>query len=245
MITVIGKKISLGDLRGVTPTTPANAGRRWAAIPHAELVDTIKDECLTRNWRVKEELFTLTNEGADMAGALLLEGVRGVTVPTGQTLALGFLNNNSRRKALKITVGTSVMCCNNGMCSGDILLRRVHDQTVDLPDEVDVALDRYVEAAGGLALGVARLREQDLSPAQASDILLEAGRRGLVGWATVGRVDAEYRKPTFAEHGQHNSWALLQAFTYAARPNINPIKQMEVYNAFRQLLPVAGVAGLS
>jgi len=237
MITVYGPKVTLEDLHGIDPVTPKNAGRRWKPVQHGELVDAIKDEITTRGWRISKELFTTTRDGAGMAGALLLEGVRGVEVVPGIDLAMGFLNSNARRKALHITVGGSVTCCLNGMCTGEILLNRVHDHTVDLPEEIEQAIDRYATAAQDIPETVRRLRERTLQPGEASEILMEAGRRALVGWAAVGRVDREFRNPTFPEHGRETSWALLNAFTYAARKNINPSRQMETYNTFRQMLP--------
>jgi len=179
-----------------------------------------------------------------MAGALLINGglARGLGMPDGVELAMGFLNNNARRRALQITVGANVSCCTNGMCTGSIVLSRVHDHTVDLVAEVEAAVDRYAVEAAGVPDVVRVLRETEISPAQASEVLMEAGRRRLVGWAAIGRVDAEYRSPTYAEHGRNNAWALLNAFTFAARPNIAPARQMGVYDAFRGLLPVPASA---
>ena len=239
MITVYGHGVSLEQLREIEPVTPEGAGRRWQPIPHGELVDTIKDEVLTRGWRVREELFSTARDGADMAGALLIEGVRGVPEVPGLTLALGFIHSNARRKALQLTVGASVACCTNGICTGTILLNRVHDRTVDLPTEVEAAVDRYVAGAKVIPAVVRELRERPITTAEASEVLMEAGRRRLVGWAAIGRVDREYRRPTFAEHGRDTSWALLNAFTYAARPNIAATRQMATYDEFRRLLPTA------
>ena len=241
MITVFGNTPTIEDLRKVEPTTPPNAGSRWKPIPHGELADTIREEAATRGWRIKDERYALGNKGADLAGAILLEGVKDVEVPTGQTLAMGFLHSNARRRALQLTVGTEVAVCNNGMCSGQVLMRRVHDHSVDLIDEVEAAFNGYVDKARKVASIARALRERELSKDEASGILLAAGRAGIVGWATVGRVDAEYRNPTFSDHGKDNSWALLNAFTYAARPNINPVRQMDAYNDFRALLPMAGL----
>lgn len=237
MITVFNSGTTLETLRTIEPAIPGNAGRRWMPIQHGELVDTIKDEVLTRGWRVEQELFSLSQDASSMAGALLLSRVKGVEEVPGVSLALGFLNDNARRKALKLTVGGQVMCCLNGMCTGDILLTRLHDYTVDLAAEVDSALDRYAAAAANIPAAVNAMRERELAPGEASEILMEAGRRRLVGWSAIGRVDVEYRRPTFAEHGKGTSWALLNAFTYAARKNIHPTRQMETYTAFRAMLP--------
>lgn len=239
MITVYGSGVSLEELRAIEPVTPPGAGRRWRPIRHGDLVDAIRDEVATRGWSVEEELFSTTREGADMVGALLLSGVRGAgRVPKGMRFALGFLNSNARRKALQLTVGASVLCCTNGICSGSIILNRVHDHTVDLVEEVEGAVDRYAMEASNLGSVVRSLRDRELSRGEASGVLMRAGHRGLIGWAAVGRVDAEYRNPTFSEHGRNNSWALLNAFTYAARRNIAATRQMEVYDEFRRMLPV-------
>ena len=242
MITVFGAGATFDQLRAIEPITPKDAGRRWKPIPHFELVETLKDEVMTRGWGITKELFSTTKDGSEMAGALLLDKVHNghdVIVPGGMSLALGFLNCNTRRKALQITVGAEVTCCLNGLCTGSILLTRVHDHTVDLITEVEIGLNKYVNAAKDIGTIVAGLRERELSQAEASEILMETGRRGLVGWAAVGRVDAEYRHPTFTDNGTGTSWGLLNAFTYAGRQNINPTRQMEVYNKFRTMLPIA------
>jgi len=239
MITVFDANTTLTDLHKIEPVTPPNAGRRWRAIPHGELVETIKDEVVSRGWRIMKELYSTAREGADLAGALLVQGIKGVEEVPGLDWAIGFLHSNARRKALQITVGASVTCCLNGICTGNIVLSRVHDRTVDLINEIEAAIDRYGAAAAHIPSMVAALRLRELAIGEASEILMETGRRGLVGWAAVGRVDEEYRHPTFKEHGQNTSWALLNAFTYAARANIAPTRQMTIYDEFRKLLPVA------
>lgn len=237
MITVYGRPTTLKTLKRIKTVTPPNAGKRWRPIKHAALVETILDEVHTRGWQVTKELYTTANDGAVMAGALLLDKVGNLKVPTGMDLALGFLNNNDRRRALQLTVGANVTCCTNGLCTGTILLNRVHDYTVDLIGEIEEAIDKYAEAAAAVPKVVTALKQTTLSQEQASEILMEAGRQGLTGWANIGRVDKEYRNPTFAEHGTNTAWALLNAFTYAGRGNIHPTNQMVVYNKFRALLP--------
>jgi len=82
------------------------------------------------------------------------------------------------------------------------------------------------------------LRNNKLRPAQADEILMEAGRNRLMPWSRIGAVDKEYRNPTFAEHGRDTSWALLNAFTHTVKRN-PPIEQMNQMNRFRALLPNA------
>jgi hypothetical protein len=122
------------------------------------------------------------------------------------------------------------------MVTGDILLKRMHDHTADLPGEVERAVGTYLKRIGRIGLEVTEMRETEIPPALASEILMDAGRQGIVGWAAVGRVDAEYRAPTFGEHGKHNAWALLNAFTYTTRNSLNPTRQMDAYRDFKELI---------
>lgn len=236
MITVIGKKLTIEEVRAIRPVTPPAAGLRWAPIRHGHLVDTIMAEVELRGWHITDARFGLGRDGADLAGAFLLGNVAGVVVPAGAELSLGFINSNSRRYALHLTVGANIMCCTNGLCTGNILINRVHDHTVSLADELRVAMDEYVPAATRLRGMVAGLRGRVLAHGEASEFLLEAGRRRLLGWTAIGRVDAEYRHPHFAEHGLGTAWALLNAFTYIGRNHIHPTKQMATYDTFRDIL---------
>lgn len=240
MITVFSAGVTPTQLKKVKLVTPPAAGSRWRGIRHTELATTIKDEVLTRGWHIEKELYALSAKGADMAGALLLNKVRGVPDMPGMTLALGFLNSNTRRKALQLTVGASVTCCTNGMCTGNILLNRYHDHNLDLAEDVGTAIDTYVDAAAHIPAAVGKMREREITDADASEVLMEAGRQRMIGWAAIGRVDREYRNPTFAEHGTGTAWALLNAFTYTARNSITPVRQMETFAAFRAILPGGG-----
>ncbi len=241
MITVRGRGITIAELKKIEPVTPDTAGRRWRAVRHIDLVNTIVDEVTSRGWVVGDAKYAIAREGADMAGALMFKSVKGLPTLPGMSFALGFLNSNSRRKALRLTVGVHIACCLNGMCTGTILLNRVHDHTIDLTAQIRDAMDRYEDVARGIPALIRSLQDRKLTPAEASHVVMEAGRRRLIGAAALLRVDREYRDPTFTEHGVGTSWAMLNAFTYAARPNINPTRQMEAYDAFRLLLPVADV----
>lgn len=238
MISVMGQGIKYHKLTQIEPTAPPGAGSRWRPIAHVDLVDALQNEVYGQGWEIAQELYTTTKNGADMAGAFVLSGIDGVSIP-GVSMCMGFINSNSRTKALRVTVGAEVACCTNGMCTGSIVMSRLHDHTVKLEEEVGNAVNRYRREVARVPGTVARLRRAVVSNAQASEVLMETARRRLVGWAAIGRVDAEYRNPSFEEHGTGTSWALLNAFTYAARRNIRPERQMGVYAEFMSLLPGA------
>lgn len=247
MITVYGDNgLTLDGLRDISPVRPDKAGGRWQPVKHSDVADNVLDECLMRGWEVTDQKYSTSRKGADCAGAfgLRIKGSDGASLamPEGTELALGFLNSNARRSALRVTLGASVACCTNGMCSGQLMLRQRHDGSFDLADSISDALDAYAAEAEALPYGIAALKETELSPATANEILMQAGRAKLVGWSAIGKVDEEYRKPTFAEHGKGTAWALLQAFTYAARANISPVRQMDTFRTFQGMLPTVPAA---
>lgn len=239
MITVYGANTTLEDLRKVETVRPATAGSRWVGIQHGDLADAIRDEVAVRGWEVTEEAYAVGGkDGADLAGALgiKIKGWDGGSAFEGMGMSLGFLHSNARRRALRLTVGARIACCNNGMCTGEVIMRRQHDRSVNLIDDIEQAVDLFEQHAKALPNAITNMRETEVTPEQASEVLMAAGRNKLVGWATIGRVDEEYRNPTYAEHGKDTAWALLNAFTYAARPNINPVKQMQTYKEFGDII---------
>jgi len=237
MITVYGANTSLADLNRIPLQRPAKAGAYWQGIPHGALASALVDEIGTRGWVIKGQRFAVSKDKADLAGAFTLD-IKGLDAPEGQELSLGFLTSNMMRRSLLLVVGTNVVVCNNGMATGEIVMQRKHTHGFQLFGEIEAALDQYVAKARGINEVVEDLRNNKLRPAQADEILMEAGRNRLMPWSRIGAVDKEYRNPTFAEHGRDTSWALLNAFTHTVKRN-PPIEQMNQMNRFRALLPNA------
>lgn len=240
MITVYGANTTIDEVRNIPLTTPTKAGGYWKGIPHGELVDTISDEVRSRGWKITEELYCLSKDGADLAGAFSLT-IPHLDSPEGQAYSLGFLTSNAMRRSLTMVVGTTVEVCSNGMATGEIVLCKKHTTNFDIITEVDFAVGRYLEKAKDIPALVTRLRGRDLKPVEAEHVLMEAGRAKLMPWSRIGDVDKEYHNPHHTEHGLDTSWALLNAFTYTVKRN-PPQQQMDQMNGFRALLPLAPFA---
>lgn len=236
MITVIGKQSTTHEqLHDIKTKRPERAGRVWSGIPHGELVDAFHDEVRLRGWTITSEQYALNPTHTDLAGAMELV-VPGVEAPEGHTLSLGFLTSNNMRRSLKVVVGTRVLVCHNGMATGQILMNRKHTTGFNLYDEMDEALDTYVEKAMGISQVVEQLRARNLTANESEHILMTAGRAGIMPWSRIGQVDAEYSHPTYADHNERTCYGLLQAFTHIVKKN-PPLEQMQQMNSFRSLLP--------
>jgi len=236
----VDKALNLTQLRRIPMQRPDNAGAYWQGIPHGDLASCIIDACTARSWGVTNTRFITNRGGSELAGVIDVD-IPKVKPPKGQSFSLGFLTSNDRKRALKLTVGTNVFVCSNGLVTGEIILRRKHTLGLDLAADLNPALDTYVTKAQSINEMVERLRDRKLKTTMVDKILMEAGRAELMPWSRIGDVDHEYRNPRFAEHGKDTSWALLQAFTWVVKQN-PPLAQMEQINSFRKMLPMISAA---
>ncbi len=241
MIHVCGNNTTIEDLRQIPLVRPVDAGGRWKGIQHGELVDLIVADVEDRGWVLGESQFSVSNNGADMAGALSL-AIPKMRRTEGLVLGLGILTSNNRHRALSLFVGGTVSVCTNGLTTGEIVLHRQHTRCLDLRKQIQTALDYYTMAAWRIPKVVAGLRERELTEQEHEHVLMEAGRRGFMPWSRLGDVDWEYYRPRFGgEFGEGNSWAMLNAFSWVAKRN-PPRRQMEQIDGFRKLLPTTYTA---
>tara|TARA_R110002020_G_scaffold115383_1_gene265294 strand:- start:2258 stop:3016 length:759 start_codon:yes stop_codon:yes gene_type:complete len=236
MITVYDANTKLEDLHHIPLRRPEKAGLRWQGIPHGALAKSLIAAIEKRGWEVKDTKFSVSPNETEMAGALDLK-INDVKLPEGMSLSLGILTSNAMKRSLIMVAGANVACCLNGMATGQIVMRRKHTIGFNLENEIQDSLDNYRQQVSWTNQVVADLRETELPQGRADRVLMEAGRQRLMPWSRIGKVDKEYRNPTFAEHGKGTSWALLQAFTYHVKKN-SPLTQMTSMNRFRGLLPV-------
>ena len=232
---------TIEQLREVPLVRPAGAGSHWAGMQHGDLIDTLDDSIMMRaGWSLGDMKFSLSADQFDMAATCTVN-IDDCPAPDGQSLSIGLLTSNARRRALTMVVGTEVAVCTNGMCTGEIVLQQKHVKGADLFDTFDQALTKYHDKAKEIKTIVAGLQERELVGSEPDQILMEAGRRKLLSWGRIGHVDAEYRSPRHTEHGTGTAWCMLNAFTEIVKA-ANPLRQMAHIDTFRTLLPAEQVA---
>jgi hypothetical protein len=235
MITLLGETICRDQLPQET-TRPEKVGRLWQGVSHKDLADTLIHCLENQQIRVDEEKWSLDGRGTAMIGAL------GLTLPglpdlPGQQYALGIRHSNDGRRAIQISCGTTVLVCHNGVLTGQFILHRRHTTGLDLNKEMGAGVCRYLAEVAKVKTTVEALQERPLSAAQADTALMEAGRRRLLPWSALGKVDAEYRAPRIEDfrawHGR--GWGLYNAFNEIAK-QLNPFRQMDALAGFRKLV---------
>ena len=236
MISVCNNNARLEEIQQVEVRRPERAGRVWRGISHKLLTETIIADMLRRNWSIKAMAFSLSKDQADLAGAFDIE-IPNLDAPEGQMFSLGFLTSNMMRKPLKFVVGTKIFVCNNGMATGEIILKRKHTFRFNLSFEVTDALNQYGERARLINHTVEQMKERSLPATEYERLLVKTGRDKILPWSRIGQLDEEYQHPTFADHNERTSWGLYNAFTHIVKKS-PPMGQMDQMNKFRALLPL-------
>ena len=231
-----GRNMTDNELKLLPFTRPEFVSDRWQGVPHYDLVHTLETRMDAAGWRFSGRKVSIDDTGFDMVGAWDVK-VPGIDEFSDQKLSIGFQHSNRCRRALRLLVGTTVLVCTNGMATGEVVLRRKHTTGLRLEVEIDEALYRYVDAAKLIKARTDAMKETELRPEQADHLLMEAGRKGLIGWSTLGAVSQEYLHPTFADNGSPTVWGLYNAFTHIIK-KVSVNRQLDLMWKFQQMMPV-------
>jgi hypothetical protein len=234
MITTKQPTTSFAALKSIVPTKPDFMGNRWKPLPHADLVDTIHEKVYERGLEILDEKWWVAGKDLQRLQGDLSLRFSDFTPPDGMGFNLGVQHSNGGEHALKFAVGATVFICKNGMVSGDFAVKRKHTLNLDIQEVVGSGLDTYTHMVKELPEQKTRLENRGLVEADVNQILMDAGREGIMPWSRIGEVDAQYRKPRFSEFSENNAWSLYNAFTWVVQ-KCPPHNQVASMNAFRTL----------
>lgn len=241
MITVVnGKNLTDAQLKKMELRRPTFVSDRWQGIPHFDLVNTLEERMSEAGWKFENRTVAVDKTGFDMVGAWNVD-VPGIDKMEDQKLAIGFQHSNRCKRSLRLMVGSTVFVCTNGLATGEIVLAKKHTIGLDLVEQIDEGLVRYVEAAKLLKVRTDAMKATELTDEQVDHILMEAGRNKLIGWSFLGDVSEEYLHPTYADNGSKTSWGLYNAFTHILKKTcVN--RQLKLLYRFQKMIPVNEVA---
>jgi len=227
-------------LRSIPLIRPPNAGRVWRGIPHSDLAEAIVNELETRDVTITDETWHVAGKTQDVLSGSLSLRIPNREAPEGTTFSLGVHHGNMRNFALKIAVGAKIFICSNGMVSGDVTLRHLHTCNFNLRESISEGIEAYLEKTDSVTSIINSMKELPLSDLAAEHILMETGRKGLLPWSRVGKVDKEYRESPFPEFREHhgNGWGMYNAFTHVLQKS-PAHEQIRAMDDFRHLLAAA------
>ena len=217
---------SVGDLRAVRKG--AN-GNRWKPIHHADLIEEIHGALDRQGYGVRAEAFALSEDRHDIFGSMQIEGIK-IGDRTDMAPVLGFRSSNVQRFRLLGVSGSRVFVCDNGAIVGDFVFGMNH--TSGNMEHVEVKIDEGVGNWRNQIADMHRLVEfletTELSRRDSDHLLIEAGRRGVVAWNQLGKIEGTYNAYEAEAHPHHsafagrNAWSLYNAVTEVAKGWTSP-----------------------
>jgi hypothetical protein len=143
--------------------------------------------------------------------------------------------------AFIMMVADKVLVCENGMTveQGVFALKRKHTTGLgddDLAGLIDGGICNYLEKAATVGASIEELQALDFeNEYHVNDLLVIAGREGVMPWSGLGKVERLWREPDHPEFEDPTGWSLYNCFTQVAR-DYSPRHEMTVIEKARELV---------
>jgi Domain of unknown function (DUF932) len=252
--------ISRERLHDVPVLERGNRSSRWAGVQHGLLANTVIHRAERAGLAFTGEDWLMSPGGERIFGELQVssecQALRGLSAadaglmeansgydgfdPRIMGISLGILSGNDGSWAMALIVIARVLVCSNGMTveDGHITCRRLHTTGIerDLPHVIDRGLANYVTRIGTLEQTRNQLCQLDYTRQSDVDlVIVEAGRRGIMPWSALGKVEKEWREPRHPEFRERTGWSLANCFTQIGK-QFNPVREIKAADGIRQLV---------
>lgn len=208
MLHAGGRLVTLDDLLACPIPPPAG---RWHPVSHVRVLDTVKETLYGAGYQVRSEKYALARGDARFFGVLDLS----TPLAAGVALSVGVRNSVDKSFPLGFAAGSRVFVCDNLAFRSELLVRRKH--TVNGMKAFGTAicaavagLTSFQEAEGAR---IRRMAGMDLSPAQASHVILTAFRRGIISGLHLPKICQAWEEPAHEDFKPRTAWSLFNAFT--------------------------------
>jgi hypothetical protein len=213
---------------------------QWEGLQHYDFASKIVDACKGFNMPVcmEKSKWGVSDEGSDLfASVSFLPSFMGKKTSlanyfTEDTMpCLGIRHSNRGRFSAQMTIGRSVLVCDNLMITGEYLFRKKHTTTNagDIGFTIRKGLVEFISQQEKIGDTISYLKETRISNYQLGDLYLIAGRRKLLPWSHIGKVDKYWQQPTHPEFTRdgNSGWRMYNAINTVAK-EYNPVRQIEL-----------------
>jgi hypothetical protein len=223
-----GRLVALDELTACK--TPPPEGR-WHPVSHVRVLDTVKETLRGAGYTVKSEKYGLARADARFFGVLDLE----TPLAQGVGLSVGVRNSVDKSFPLGFAAGSRVFVCDNLAFRSELLVRRKH--TINGMKAFGTAIGSAVASLTSFKeaeeVRIRRMAEMELTPAQASHVILSAFRRGIISSLQLPKVCEEWEEPKHDEFRPRTAWSLFNAFTEVLKPRAISAPQQFVASTIR------------
>ena len=219
-----------------TVVRPEKAGRRWRGVPHFDFAEGITTELAKRGCEIIEDRWATMRDNAALIGAIDLRLPDVEDIP-GQRYSVGVAHGNDMSRSMWLTVGSRVMVCDNGVFTGEYVMRRKHTTGMRLGYEIRNSVGRALTEFNETKNTIDRMKAQRMSSLEIDHAFVEVGRRGILPWSAIGKAVEGHREPPHEEFVEFadRSWGVYQAVNHVIKQR-SPISQMESLRELTGLL---------
>ncbi len=241
MLNICGNEVKRDELDN-TIVRPEWASSRWQGIPHKALADLFVETAETSGLQVIDEQWSLQETSDSLIGGLTVASTS-LPATNEMSYSLALIHDNTGCKALRVMAGASVFICQNGIVTGDELMRKKHTIGLDLAAEVRMVVESAMDRLKTVLGSVDSMKKTELLATGAEALFVEAGRRKLMTWTRIGRVVAEHDNPSCSEFEQYKDtgWGAYNAFNQIVKSINNPISQAFALRGFTQIFKEFGI----
>ena len=188
--------------------------RRWLPIGHEQVVSTVSEALAGMGLRVERERYALSRDDARLFATLDIA----VEVTPDIRLAIGIRNSHDQSFPLGFCAGNRVAVCDNLAFSAELMVRRKHTRFGHdrFRDDIGTCVARLDAFRTAEAARIARMREAELTDAQAESLILRSVYdQRIVSHRLILRLIEEWRQPPHEAFQPRTIWSLFNGFTSA------------------------------
>lgn len=201
-------------------------------VPFYDFVTKVLDGLYDRRMRTVDEQYIISADGMKLFGLIELENEY-----DGVRFAVGLRSSNDKSMKLALACGYKVMCCSNGMLSGDFMPLAVkHSANLDIDDALALGIDRIRRRFGHVQQDISEKRLTELTDTKAESLIYKAFTYGKFPVSLFRTVHKEYFiEPSYKEFAPRTLFSLENAFTTSFK-KLQPMQQFEQTSRFAKFL---------
>lgn len=229
-------------------TYSLNRSDKWEGLQHYDFASKIVGCCEAFNMPVNmdKSRWGVSDEGSDLfASVTFLPSKQGKmstlfnyfsedTMPT-----LGIRHSNRGRFSAQMTIGASVLVCDNLVITGQYLFKKKHTSANanDLGFTIRQGLLEFISGQEDVLSMVDGLKNTYLSDESVGKMYLNMARDKALPWSHLGKVDKYWHQPTHVDFTRRGltGWRMYNAINTVAK-EYNPTRQIELVTKARKFI---------
>lgn len=210
----------------------------WHPIPHILLLELTEKALKDAGLEIVEEAHALSRDMRRYFGLIQLQNEQA----DEHAWVVGIRNSGDRRFPAGLVCGAQVICCDNLVFSGQVVVHRKHTIHIvrDLPSLVRKAVDELIGQWQSQDRRFQLYKAREISDREAHDLTIRALDAGAITTRQIPSVLGEWRSPSYPSFEPRNLWSWVNAVTHELRGRLDvlPGRSRALYEVCDSLVGV-------